>query len=94
MPVHVTATATMAGGNPGGSVTATATCPAGTSLLGGGGSVINSDTGGDNAARVQMSASRPAGGNSTTAWEVTLVQGSVAPNGNATLTVNAYAICG
>jgi hypothetical protein len=56
--------------------------------------VANSDTGGDNAARVQMSASRPAGGNSTTAWEVTLVQGSVAPNVNATLTVNAYAICG
>jgi hypothetical protein len=41
-----------------------------------------------------MSASRPASGNSTTAWEVTLVEASVAPNVNATLTVNAYAICG
>ena len=92
--MRVTATATLAGGNPGASVTATATCPAGKTLLGGGGSVTNSDTTGDNPARVQMSASRPASGNSTTAWEVTLVEASVAPNVNATLTANAYAICG
>jgi len=84
----------MTGGVPGGSATATATCPAGTLLLGGGGSVTTDDTPSDAAARVQMNVSRPVGGNSSSAWEVVGVQSNPAPNNNATVTVSAYAICG
>jgi hypothetical protein len=56
--------------------------------------VTTNDSTSDAPARVQMNVSRPAGGTSTTQWEVTGVESNPAPNNTATMTVTAYAICG
>ncbi|HET7758729.1 MAG TPA: hypothetical protein VFK62_02320 [Gaiellaceae bacterium] len=68
-------------------MTATATCPAGKVLLGGGGSVSNSDTAHPD--RVQLNSSQPA---SATSWAAT---GVAAANlgGSFVMTVTAVAVC-
>jgi hypothetical protein len=67
-------------------LTVTASCPAGTTLLGGGGEAINTDS--THPARVQLVQSRPVGNS----WQVTGVVGTGLGSSNA-MTVNAYALC-
>lgn len=67
---------------------ATATCPPGTILLGGGGNVTNSDNSPPHPARVGIVQSQPSGN----AWTVTGVVTTGLGSSNS-MTVTAYAIC-
>jgi hypothetical protein len=66
-------------------ITATATCPAGTVLLGGGGFTSNTQAN----LRTVLVGSRPT---STTVWQATAVV-TTALTGANTATVTAYAVC-
>jgi hypothetical protein len=71
-------------------VTATATCPVGKVLLGGGGFVSNNQGGGAGVpSRTVLVGSRPT---STTVWQATAVV-TTALSGGATATVTAYVVC-
>jgi hypothetical protein len=68
-------------------ISATASCPAGTVLLGGGANVTNSDS--DHPARVQLVQSQPVGGNS---WQATGAV-DVGLGMSNSMTVTAFAVC-
>jgi hypothetical protein len=68
-------------------VTATATCPAGTVLLGGGASVTTTQA---QKERAQLVSSYPS---STTTWTAIGVVAIGNLNGGNTMTVTAYALC-
>ena len=65
------------------SATASATCPAGTVMLSGGGTVTTTDS----LSKVQLTSSYPS---STSAWTVV---GAAGINGNKTWSLQAYALC-
>jgi len=67
------------------SITATATCPAGTVVLGGGAFVSNTQQ----TLRTVLVGSRPT---STTVWQATAVV-TTALSGGATATLTAYVVC-
>jgi hypothetical protein len=68
-------------------ITATASCPAGKVLLGGGGMVTTTAT---QKERVHLTASFPT---SMTTWSVTGVVGIAALGSGNTMTVTAWALC-
>jgi hypothetical protein len=83
----VTGAAASSGGNPAVGTTSgisTATCPAGTKLLGGGATVTQA-----NVARGAVSSTAPNA--SGTAWTATAV---VTLTGNGSVSITAFALCG
>ncbi len=67
----------------------TAACPAGSALLGGGGSVVL-DADEDRLAPAVLASTRPDDIENPRAWEVT----AVATRGGRSVTVEAFAMCG